>query len=81
MFELAKNIVSKRLIVSKIFLKKVFELFFCYPIFGFRATFLLMPLLNYCFVEKQGKKRDLIWLVGSNDFKIVFTLLAKTIAI
>lgn len=31
--------------------------------------------------EKQGGKRDLVGLVGSSSFKMVFVLLAKPVAI
>ena len=43
--------------------------------------FVLMPLLNYYAVKKQGGKKDLICFISPNDFKIVFTLLAETIVV
>ena len=39
-----------------------------------------MLLLNYYFVKKQGGKKDLILPINLNGFKIIFILLAKTIA-
>ena len=52
MFELAKNVVSKNLIVLKNLLKKVFELFSYYQILAVKATCLLIQLLNHFFLEK-----------------------------
>ena len=80
-FELAKNTISKSLIVFKVFLEKYLKLFSCYSIFGFKVTFLLMLLLNYCFVKTQGSKKDFIQPIGSKNFEIILTLLIKTIAI
>lgn len=37
---------------------------------------MLIPLLNYCFAEKQNSKRDLVEPIGANGFVIMFTLLA-----
>ena len=80
-FELAKNVVSKNSIIFKIFLKKIFKFFPYHWIFGFRIVFLLILLLNYWFIKKQSGKKDLIWPISSDGFKIVFILLLKTIAV
>ena len=40
-----------------------------------------MLLLNYCSIEKQDKKKDLIWLIGFGSFEIIFILLAEKIKI
>lgn len=42
---------------------------------------MLVPLLDYCFVEKQGGKRDFVCPIGPNNFEMVFTILAKKIAV
>ena len=81
MLELAKNIVNKSLIISKIFLKEVFELLLRYLVLGLGATFLLILLLNYCFTKKQDSKKDSIWSIGPSKFEIIFTVLVKTIII
>ena len=79
--KLAKNVISKNSIISKIFLKEIFKFLPHYCILSLKAIFLLMLLLNYCFVEKQGSKRNLIWPIGHNNFKMILTLLAEAIAI
>ena len=77
MSKLIKDSISKSLIVFKVFLEKILEFFLRYQIFGFKATFLLMLLLYYCFPKKKNKKKDLIWPISLSGFKIVFTLWAK----
>ena len=79
--KLAKNTINKSPIISKIFLKKIIEFFLHYQIFSFEAMLLLVLLLDYCLAEKQGGKKDSIWLISSSGFKIIFTLLVKTIVI
>ena len=59
-FELAKDVVSKNSIVFKVFLEEIFKLLLSHQILGFKTMFLLMSLLNHCFIEKQGGKKDLI---------------------
>lgn len=81
MFKLAKDIVSKNSIVSKVFLEKILKLSLCYQVFCFERTFMLMPALNQHFMEKQDSKKNLVEPVGTNDFEIIFTLLVKIIAI
>lgn len=81
MFELAKDVVSKYSIVFKVLFEEVFKLSLCHWILGFEATFMLMPLLNYYYMEKQYSKKDLVVPVGRNGFKLVFILLAETIVI
>lgn len=80
-FNLIKNTISKDLIVSKVFLKKVLKHLSYYQIFSFEATFLLMLLLNHCFVKKLNSKEDLIESISSCSFEVVLTLLIKTVAI
>ena len=60
MSELVKNAISKNLVIFKVFLEKMLELFLRYWIFGFKAKFLLILLLNYYFAEKQYSKKDMI---------------------
>lgn len=43
--------------------------------------FLLMLLLNYYSVEKQGGKKGLIWPVDPSNFEIIFISLTKTIVV
>ena len=43
--------------------------------------FELILLLNNCFAEKQGGKKDFIWLIGLIGFKMIFILLTKLIVI
>ena len=81
MSKLIKNAISKNLIIFKIFLKKIIELFLSYWIFDFRATLLLISLLKYCFVKKQNSKQNFICSINLSSFKIIFILLAKIIAI
>ena len=60
MSELAENAISKSSIMSKICLKKILEFLLRYRIFGLKTMPLLMPLLDYCPVKKQGGKKNLI---------------------
>ena len=81
MFKLANIAVSKNLIIFKIFLEKILKFLLCHQNFSLRVTFLLMLLLNHCFIEKQDSKKDFIWPISLGSFEIVFILLAKIIAI
>ena len=81
LFKLAKDTVSKSPIISKVCLEKIFEFFLCYQIFGLKATFLLVLLLNHCLAKKRSYKRDLILSINLGGFEIVLILLAKTIII
>ena len=81
MSELAKDTVSKNLIISKVCLEKILEFFLRYRILSLRAMLLLVLLLDHYSAEKRGGKKDLIWPIGLGGFEIVFTLLAETIAI
>ena len=80
-FELAKNAISKSLIIFKIFLKKIFEFLLYHQIFNFKAMLLLMLLLNYCFTKKQNSKKNLIWPITFGNFEIICKLLVEIIAI
>ena len=60
MFELAEIVISKNLIIFKVCIGKMLEFFLRHQILSFRATFLLMPLFNYCFSEKRDGKKDSI---------------------
>lgn len=79
--ELATNIVSKNSIVFKVFLEKILELWLYYQVLGFRVMFILVPLLDHQFAEKQVSKKDLVELVSSGNVKIVLTFLVKPLAI
>ena len=79
--ELAKDAISKNPIISKVFSKKVFKLFLRHQILSLGATILLISLFDYCFIEKKDGKKDLIWPISLNSFKIVLILLAKIITI
>lgn len=80
-FKLAKNVINKNPIIFKVFPKKVFKLSPRYWVLSFGVIFILIPLLNHRFVKKLDGKKNLVRLVGSNNFEIVFTLLAKVLAI
>lgn len=80
-FELAINTINKDLIVIKIVLEKILELYLYYLVFGFGEIFIVILLLDHYFAEKQDSKRDLIEFVGFKNFKIVFMLLLKAIII
>ena len=60
MFQLAKNTSSKNQIIFKVLLEKIFKFFLCHWILGFRATLLLVSLLDHWFAEKQDGKKDSI---------------------
>ena len=79
--ELAKDTVSKNPIISKVYFEKILEFLLRHRILGLGAMFLLMPLLDHRFAEKQSSKKDSIWPIGLSSFVMVLTLLAKTIAI
>lgn len=50
--KLAKDTISKNLIISQVFLEKIFELSLYHWVFGFKATFIVILLLNYHSVRK-----------------------------
>lgn len=79
--ELTIDAIYKNPVISKIFLKKILKLGSYHLVIGFGVVFILILLPNHRFAEKQGGKRDLVGLDGPSSFKIVFTLLAKTIAV
>ena len=78
---MVKNAFSKNSIICKVFFKKVVKLFIYYQIFSFKAIYILMQLLNYCFIEKQKGKKDLIGLVNLSSFKMILILCREPIAI
>lgn len=80
-FKLATNIIDKGLVASKVFLKKIFKLSLQYQIVDFRAIFILILLLNYYFIKKYDRKKDLIGFFGLSNFKKIFILLAKLVTI
>ena len=47
----------------------------------FRATLMLMPLLDHHSAQKQGGKKDAVRPVGFGGFKVVLTLLIKAVAV
>lgn len=51
-FKLAANAVSKDLVIFKKFSNKIFRFGLYYWVIGFKVIFILMPLLNYHFLEK-----------------------------
>ena len=59
-FYLAKNTVSKSLIISKVHLENILQFLLPYSIFDLKATFLLVPLQDYCPAKKQNSKKNLI---------------------
>lgn len=79
--KLAANIVGKGLVIFKILLKKIFELRLHYQVLGFIAMFILVSLLNYYSAKKQSNKKNLVGFISPSNFKIVFALLAKLVAI
>ena len=81
MFKLTKDAISKNSIIFKVFLKKFFEFLLCHQIFGLKATFLLVLLLNYYLAEKQNNKKNPIEPIRPNDFETVLILLVQMIAI
>ena len=60
MSELAKDAISKNAIVFKVFLEKTLKLLPYHLILGFKKTFLLILLLNYCFAKKHNWKKDIM---------------------
>ena len=42
---------------------------------------MLMLLLAYYTTQKRGGKKDAVGLIGSDDFKVVLTLLIKVVAV
>lgn len=80
-FELAVDAVGKDPFVSKFFLEKILKLSLGHWVFNFEAMFILVLLLNYYTIEKWSNKKDLVRLINSSCFKIVFILLAKVVVI
>ena len=58
--KLAEDIVSKNSIISKVFIKKVFEFLLRHRILDFKAKFLLILLLIYGSAKKRDRKKDLV---------------------
>ena len=79
--KLAKDPISKNPIISEVYLKKIRKFLLRHQIFGLEATLLLVPFLDQHLAEKQGSKKDLIWPIGLDSFKMVFIILVETIAI
>lgn len=79
--KLTTDVVSKSPIVSEVLLEEVFELRPRHLVLDLRATFILVPLLNYQSVKKQSNKRDLVRSVGSSGFKMILILLVEPVAI
>ena len=77
--ELAEDTISKNPIISKVFLKKILKFLPRYQIFGLRAMFLLVLLLDYCSAKKRGGKPDPIWPIAPD--RMLLILLTKTIVI
>ena len=78
---MTKDVYSKNPIVFKVFLDKIPEFLLRHRISSLGVTFLLMLLLIHCSAKKQSSKKDLILLIGPNNFEIVFILLEETIAV
>lgn len=79
--ELARDDIGKAPVILKVFLKEIFKFGLYHWVFGFKATFILMLLLNHYSVEKWGSKKDLVCFVCSSSFEIVLVLLAKMIVL
>ena len=79
--EFATDAVSKSPIVPKVLSEEIIELSPRHRVLGFGATFVLMPSLNHCSAEKRGGERDAVGPVGPSSFEMVFTLLAKAVAV
>ena len=73
-FKLAKKIINKNPIIFKVLLEKIFEFLIYYRIFDLRVTFLLISLLNHCFIEKKSSKKDLIWPIDPCNFEMVLII-------
>lgn len=80
-FKLAKDAISKSLIVSKVLFKEIFELRPRYQIFGLGTTFMLVPLLDYSSAKKQSGKSDLVEPISFSGFEVILILLAEPLAI
>lgn len=80
-FELAKNAISKNLIIFKVFSEKIFELSPDHWFLDFKTIIILGLLLNQRSKEKLGGKIDLVGPISLSSFKVIFILLAKLIAI
>lgn len=72
---------SKSLIVPKILFKKSLKFNLCHWGLGLRAMFILILTLYYFLAKKQGVERDIVASYSIGNFKMIFTLLAKTIVI
>lgn len=79
--ELTANTVSKTPVVFKVFFKKILEFDLCHQDFSLRATFMLILILYNQFLKKQGDKKNAVGPISPGNVKIVFTLLAKLVAI
>ena len=68
-------------VVSKVFSKEILELRPRHRVLGFKATLMLMLLLDHCSAEKRSGEKDAIGPVGLSSFEIIFILLAKAVAV
>ena len=68
-------------VVSKVLSEEILKLRPRYRVLGFGATLMLVPLLGNCSVEKRGGEQNAVGPVGPSSFEMIFTLLAKTVAV
>ena len=76
-----KKLEFFNLVVFKVLLEEILKLRPHHQVFGFKVTLMLMLLLNYCFAEKQGSKKDAVGPVGPSSFEMIFTLLVKAVTV
>ena len=79
--KLAVDIVCKDLVMSEVRPEKTLEFRPSNWSFFHRATFVLILLLGYHTMQKQGGKRHVVGFIDSGSFKVALTLLTKTVAV
>ena len=81
MFYLFSDAINKNFEVFKVFLKKILEFVLDHWYCSIMMLYILKPLQSASFMQKRGSKRNLVWLVGYYNLKIIFALQSDPIAI
>lgn len=75
------DIVYKGLILFKVYLEETFEFRLSGQYFFCKGTLILVPSLSHHTMQKQGGKKDVVGPISFGGFKVVCTLLTKSVAI
>ena len=75
--KLTADTICKSSVISEVCLEETLEFYPSDWSLFYKAMLILIPLLDYRTIQKQGGKRDAFRPIGPNNFKIVLIFLAK----